>query len=63
MEARLAEAERQMTEDGFSPGDIEEYLGRSRVLLYGPLGMFLGGIIWTIAGLLPSSLLVIFSRR
>jgi hypothetical protein len=63
MVARLAEAERQMTEDGFSPGDIAEHLHRSRVVLYGPLGMFLGGIIWSIAGLLPSSLLVLFSRR
>jgi len=63
MTSRLAEAERQMTEDGFSPGDIEEHLHRSRVVLYGPLGMFLGGIIWSVVGLLPSSLLVLFSRR
>jgi len=63
MEARLAEAERQMTEDGFSPGDINEHLHRSRVVLYGPLGMFLGGLIWSVVSLLPASLLVLFSRR
>jgi hypothetical protein len=63
MEARLAEAERQMTEDGFSPGDISEHLHRSRVVLYGPLGMFLGGLIWSVVSLLPASLLVLFSRR
>ena len=63
MENRMAEAERQMAEDGYSPGDIEDYLHRSRVVLYGPLGMFLGGIFWSIGGLIPSSLLVLFSRR
>ncbi len=63
MDARLAEAARQMAEDGYSPGDIDEHLRRSREILYGPLGVVLGGILWTLGGLLPSSLLMLLMRR
>ncbi len=63
LESRMAEAASQMAEDGFSPGDIDEYLHKTRVVLYGPLGMFLGGILFSISALLPASLLLLFSRR
>ena len=63
MQARWAEAERQMAEDGYSPGDIEEFLRRSRIVLYGPMGVVLGGIFWSLAALIPSSLVLLFSRR
>jgi hypothetical protein len=63
MEARLAEAARQMAEDGYSPGDVDEHLRRSRQILYGPLAVVLGGILWSVAGLLPSSLLLLLMRR
>lgn len=63
LQAWLSGVEENLEAQGYSPGDAEEALHRMRVTLTGPLGVFIGTVMWTLSGLVPGLLLSIVQLR
>jgi hypothetical protein len=62
LQAWLANVEQGLEAQGYSPGDAEEVLHRMRVTLTGPLGVFIGTVLWTVSGLVPGLVFSVFRR-
>ncbi len=63
LETWLAAQEAGLVAQGYSPGDTDEILHRLRVTLTGPLGVFLGTVLWTLSGLVPGLVLSLLQLR
>lgn len=63
LQAWLANVEEGLEAQGYSPGDADEALHRIRVTLTGPLGVFIGTVLWTVTGLIPGLVFSVLQLR